>query len=65
MRKILIIGLTVLAIILAITGGYYTVQLVKLMGANLLTIRGVMGCYIMSFFVVGILWVLIITKIEN
>jgi hypothetical protein len=36
MSKILIISVTILAIVLAIIGGYYTVELAKLMGANLL-----------------------------
>jgi len=64
MKKILIISVTILGIVLAIVGGYYTVELVKLMGANLLTIKGVVGCYLISFLIVFILWFFIIMKIE-
>jgi uncharacterized membrane protein len=65
MKKILIISVTVLAIILSSIGGYYIVELVKLMGANLLTVKGVVGCYFVSFLIVGVLWFLTILKIEN
>ena len=51
MKKILIISVTILGIVLAIVGGYYAVELVKLMGANLLTVKGVVGCYFISFFI--------------
>jgi hypothetical protein len=65
MKKILIFSVTVLAIILSSIGGYYIVELVKLMGANLLTIKGVVGCYFVSFLIVGVLWFLTILKIEK
>jgi len=65
MKKILIISVTILGIVLAIVGGYYTVELVKLMGANLLTVKGVVGCYLISFLIVFTLWFFIIMKIER
>ena len=65
MKKILIFSVTVLAIILSSIGGYYIVELVKLMGANLLTIKGVVGCYLISFLIVFTLWFFIIMKIER
>ena len=65
MKKILIISVTVLAIILSSIGGYYIVELVKLMGANLLTVKGVVGCYFVSFLIVGVLWFLTILKIDK
>ena len=65
MKKILIFSVTILGIVLAIVGGYYIVELVKLMGANLLTVKGVVGCYFVSFLIVGVLWFLTILKIEN
>jgi uncharacterized membrane protein len=65
MSKILIISVTILAIVLAIIGGYYTVELAKLMGANLLSIEGVLGCYLVSFLIVFNLWFYMIIKIEK
>ena len=65
MRKILIISVTILGILLAIVGGYYAVQLVKLMGANLLTVKGVVGCYFISFFIVTVFWFSAISVIDR
>jgi len=65
MKKILIFSVTILGIVLAIVGGYYIVELVKLMGANLLTVKGVVGCYFVSFLIVGVLWFLTILKIDK
>jgi len=65
MRKILIISVTILGIVLTIVGGYYTVELVKLMGANLLTIKGVVGCYFIPFLIVATLWFFTIMKIDR
>jgi hypothetical protein len=65
MSKILIISVTILAIVLAIIGGYYTVELAKLMGANLLSVEGVLGCYLVSFLIVFKLWFYMIIKIEK
>lgn len=65
MRKILIISVTILGIVLAIIGGYYTVELVKLMGANFLSVEGVVGCYLVSFLIVFKLWFYMIMKIER
>jgi hypothetical protein len=65
MKKILIISVTILAIVLTIVGGYYTVELVKLMGANLLTVKGVVGCYFIPFLIVAILWFFTIMKIDR
>ena len=65
MSKILIISVTILAIVLAIIGGYYTVELAKLMGANLLSVEGVVGCYLVSFLIVFKLWFYMIMKIER
>jgi len=65
MKKILIISVTILGIVLAIVGGYYAVELVKLMGANLLTVKGVLGCYFVSFLIVGVLWLSAISVIDR
>ena len=65
MSKILIISVTILAIVLAIIGGYYTVELAKLMGANLHSVEGVLGCYLVSFLIVFKLWFYMIIKIEK
>lgn len=65
MSNILIISVTILAIVLAIIGGYYTVELAKLMGANLLSVEGVVGCYLVSFLIVFKLWFYMIIKIER
>jgi hypothetical protein len=58
MSKILIISATILGI-------YYTVELVKLMGANFLSVEGVLGCYLIPFLIVFKLWFYIIMKIED
>lgn len=65
MKTILIISVTILAIVLAIVGGYYTVELVKLMGANFLSVEGVLGCYLIPFLIVFKLWFYMIMKIER
>jgi hypothetical protein len=65
MSKILIISATILGIVLTIVGGYYTVELVKLMGANFLSVEGVLGCYLIPFLIVFKLWFYIIMKIER
>ena len=65
MKKILIISVTVLGIVLAIVGGYYTVELVKLMGANFLTVKGVVGCYFIPFLIVAALCLETIMEIDR
>lgn len=65
MKKILIISVTVLGIVLAIVGGYYTVELVKLMGANSLTFKGVVGCYLIPFLIVAALCLETIMEIDR
>ena len=65
MKKILIISVTVLGIVLAIVGGYYTVELVKLMGANFLTVKGVVGCYLIPFLIVAALCLETIMEIDR
>ena len=65
MKKILIISVTVLGIVLAIVGGYYTVELVKLMGANFLTVKRVVGCYLIPFLIVTALCLETIMEINR
>ena len=65
MKKILIISVTILGIVLTIVGGYYTVELVKLMGANFLTVKGIVGCYFIPFLIVATLWFFTIMKIDR
>ena len=64
MKKALNISVTILAISLTAIGGYYGTELVKLMGANMLTIKGVVGCYVFSMAVVGIGWWALMLKIN-
>ena len=64
MKKAANITITLVALFLVAIGGYYITELVKAMGANMITIQGVLGCYLTSLVLIGAIWFLIINKIN-
>lgn len=65
MKKVLIAIVIIAAILLTAIGGNYTVSLFKEAGANMITIKGVVGCYIVPGLASLFLALWAITKIEE